>query len=271
MIGSVIMRIEINDLLLFKYLFEENYIHIDDVLNFNLMKHKSESSKRYRLSQLKKAGYIKYKADPFSRKHYIFPTEKTKVAMKAKFDEFKKEYKIRNNTYLKFYKPKNYSIKQDFNFNNLIHDRELTQLRFYLEEIGVDYWQRETMYYNKYTKNPDSIFQIAKNNFAVELEKNYKDLSRYENIFIKYYKMKEIKLKAVIYVTTDDDVYNQLNNLLKDIFIGEISDKVWQNKIRIAKFDNFKNGLFKTFIPYEQEIKDSTKIMTKYRRKKKGE
>lgn len=261
------LRITDNDLMIFKYLLEEKFIYID-ILKEELMTQKYDSDKRERLSKLKKAGYIKYKADPFSRKHYVFPTQKSKIALKAKFDEFKKENKMRNNTYLKFYKPRNYSVKQDFVFNSLTHDKELTQLRFYLEKIGVDYWQRETMYYNKYKKNPDAIFKIADSYYAVELEREFKDLSRYEDIFIKYYQMKKIKLNAVIYVTTDDDVYNQLNNLLKDIFIAEISAKVWQDKIRIAKYDDFKNGLFKTYIPYEQEMRNATDILKKYKKTK---
>lgn len=263
------IRINNNDMILFKYLFEENYIHIDDLLNLGLLSHKYKSNIRRRLSNLKKEGYIKYKADPKSYKNYVFPTEKAKLLYDMKYKEFKNEVKMRSNSYMFFYKPEKYTLRKQLDLNSLIHDRKLTQLRLCLEDIGVDYWQRETMYYNHYKKNPDAIFKINDLNFAVEVERTFKDRSRYEEIFTKYEKLEKISFTSIIYITLDDEVFNQMSKLINNINVPKIEINDWQEKYRVAEFnDFFKDKRFLFYKPYTDEWIESTDKMKKYVKRK---
>lgn len=263
------LRLTDDDLIMFKYLMEEKYIYIDDVKKY-LMNQKYDSDKRERLSMLKKEGYIKYKGDPGSYKNFVFPTEKAKMWLDIKKDEMRKKIKMRSNSYLKYYDVDKYSVKKDIDINSYVHDRKLTQLRFMLEEIGVDYWERETMYYNKYKKNPDAICEISNKKYAIELERSFKSEKRYETIFEKYGKIDNIKFESIIYVTTKDIVYNQLNSVINDIIVLGIKDRDWKSKYRLSKFDDFKEGKFIVYKPYLDEINDLTEIMKKYVELKEG-
>src|SRR6056297_125322 len=101
------MQLQIKDMLLFKYLFEEKYIHRDLIKKY-LYNRKGEDGynmnyKDFRLSQLKKNGFIYAKPDPFgnTKEEVIFPAEKALFFYDVKFKDFKNRLTSRNNSKLK--------------------------------------------------------------------------------------------------------------------------------------------------------------------------
>ena len=263
------MRITNRDLIMFKYLFEEKHIFIDDLLDF--MELKYESSKRRRLSKLKKNGYIKYEGDPVNYKHFVFPTKKAKTVYEIKYKELKNEVKMRSNSLIKYVDPDKYKIADSIDINSYIHDRKLTQLRFKMEEMGVDYWQTETTYYNKYKKNPDAIFELSNRKYAVEFERTFKDKNRYKKIFEKYSKVEKIDFSSIIYFTTEKEIFERLYSLIKNISVAGIDYNGWQKEYRLAELDDFlvddRFLVYKAYIDEWNELTDKMKKYVKNKRK----
>lgn len=259
------LRITKNDLILFKYLMEEKFIHIDIVKKY-LGRNYEESSYRRRLSDLRKEGYIKYIGDPLSFKNYIFPTKKALIVYKLKYEELKKEVVMSGNSLIGYHKPEKYNIKKNINFNTIIEDTKLTELRFMMEDLGVDRWSRNTMYYNEYTKNPDAIFKLGIKNttkYAVELETDFKGEQRYENEFISFDKVKKIDFSKIIYVTKKNSIYNKLTDIIKNKVILSLPSKEWKGKYRLAKYEDFINGQFITYDPIKDKKDDHTNNLRK--------
>lgn len=262
------IRITLNDLILFKYLFEEKYIHIDLVKKY-LGSDYEESSYRRRLSKLKKNGYIEYKAFSMFKKHLIFPTKKALIVYDIKYEELKNEVKMRGNTFIKYHSPNKYNLKNNIDLNTLKKDKYLTELRFKMEDLGVDHWQRERMYYNKYKKNPDAIFEVNGNKYAIELETKTKDESYYKNVFIHYEKLEDIDFRNIIFVTTRDDIFDDLKKLMNNITVADIMTNNWQEKYRLSKTkDLIKKKRFNFYRTYQDKWVDSTEDLEKYIKRK---
>ncbi|MFW6009477.1 MAG: hypothetical protein ACOCP8_09465 [archaeon] len=262
------LRITVNDLILFKYLLEEKYIHIDLVKKY-IGKNYEASSYRRRLSGLKKSGYIKYVKDFGSHKNFIFPTKKTEIMYEAKKNELKNEVKMRGNTLLKYSEVNNNKILDKYNLSTHHKNIRLTQLRFFLEKIGVDYWRRSSMYYNKYAKNPDAIFELWNKTYAVELELSKKNYKEYKNEFIAYEKVKKIEFDKIIYIPLSENNFDYIFDIIKNKFIYELSDTYWKKRYWMIKFDDLKNNNFMIYYPLEKKRADFNKKMKIHRASKK--
>lgn len=256
------LRITKNDLILFKYLMEEKFIHIDMVKKY-LGRDYEESSYRRRLADLRKEGYIKYIGDPLSFKNYIFPTKKALIVYKLKYEEIKKEVILRGNSLIRYHKPEKYNLKKNIKLNTIEEDIKLTKLRFMMEDLGVDRWRRNTMYYNEYAKNPDAIFKLGSRTYAVKLETEFKGDQRYENEFIKFDKVEKIDFSKIIYVTTKNSIYNKLTDIIKNKIILDLPSKKWKGKYLLAKYDDFINGQFITYNPIKDKKDDHTNNLRK--------
>jgi len=264
------LRITKNDLILFKYLMEEKFIHIDIVKKY-LGRNYEESSYRRRLADLRKEGYIKYIGDPLSHRNYIFPTKKALIVYKLKYEELKEEVILNGNSLVGYNNPEKYNLKKDINFNTILEDIKLTELRFMMEDLGVDHWRRNTMYYNEYAKNPNATFKIDSNNYAVELETKFKGEKKYRDDFMKFDKVDKIDFKRIIYITTKNSVFHDLSDLIEEIFIPELSGPEWKKKYAVAKYKDFEKEIFITYRPIEKnKKKDATKDLEKYISYKKG-
>lgn len=257
------LRITVNDALLFKYLLEEKFIHID-LLKKYLGSDYEESSYRRRLSSLKKEGYIRYENNPLDRKHLIFPTEKAKIIYEMKYDELKEEVKMRNKTYLKYFRPGNYIVRNNFVFKDLYRNYLLTELRFLMEELGVDYWIKNTMYYNEYTKNPDAIFSLGSKTCAINLIDSTRKFRDYEKDFIGYNDVKKINFTNIFYIFKYNDDFEFLSDIIKNKFIKELVGTNWKHKYRIAKYDDLENGKFISYNPFENKKVNISRQLEKY-------
>lgn len=262
------IRITLNDLILFKYLFEEKYIHIDLVKKY-LGSDYEESSYRRRLSKLKKNGYIEYKAFTMFKKHLIFPTKKALIVYDLKHEELKNEVKMRGNTFIKYHSSDKYNLKNNIDLNTLKKDKLLTELRFKMEDLGVDHWQRERMYYNKYAKNPDAIFELWNKTYAVELELSKKNYKEYKNEFIAYEKVKKIEFDKIIYIPLSENNFDYIFDIIKNKFISELLDTCWKKRYWMIKFDDLKNNNFMIYYPLEKKRADLNKKMKRHRASKK--
>lgn len=261
------LRITKNDLILFKYLMEEKFIHIDIVKKY-LGKDYEESSYRRRLSELRKEGYIKYVGDPLSYRHYIFPTEKALIVYKLKYEELKKEIILNGNSLVGYHDPEKYNLKKNINFSTIVEDIQLTELRFLLENLGIDRWSRSNMYYNKYAKNPDAIFKIGIENkmdtkYAVELETEFKGDQKYENEFMKYDKVEKIDFKKIIYITTKNSIYNKLADIIQNKVILGLSSNKWKKKYSLIKYNDLLNGQFIIYSPIKNKKNNNTEKLKK--------
>ena len=238
------IRLQVNDLMVFKYLFEEKYIHRDLIKKY-LFAGYNKSYFRQRISQLKKEGFVYSKPDPFSaeNREVIFPTEKALFFYDVMFDDLKKGLSSRGNSKLKLFKARDYKIYDELDINEFAHKNYITESRFILENLGVDEWQNELFFYNKYKKNPDAIFKISKYTYALEFEYTFKNKRKYNGIIQRYDRVEKIDFDYIIYLTAKDFVYNKLKNIFDLRKVPNVSGN-WYNKYYLLKFDDLRDGIF---------------------------
>lgn len=157
------MQLQIKDMLLFKYLFEEKYIHRDLIKKY-LYNRKGEDGynmnyKDFRLSQLKKNDFIYARPDPFrkAKEEIIFPTEKALFFYDTKFEDFRKQLKSRSNSKLKLFEPRKYKIYDELDIKELVYKNYITECRFIMENLGVDEW-RNDLFITINTKRTQMLF-----------------------------------------------------------------------------------------------------------------
>ena len=252
------VRVTNNDLLLFKYLFECDFLSKDHIEKY-VWNNRGYNATRQRLWRLKKGGFIKSFADPINFTDYdnvIAATNLAKVAMKANRDKVKKLSR-RYNFELLYVNPKEYRTIDKINYAEMEHNYFVSELRFIFENYGASLWQPENLLYRKkmYNKIPDGTFMSYDGRtFAVELERNLKNKSSYKRIFAQY--DNDDGIDFIIYVTIGEDsdmIYNNLKdkklkrsfyrNNFKDNWIsdGRISDDFYK-KFYLIKYKDIKKG-----------------------------
>jgi hypothetical protein len=171
---------------------------------------------------------------------------------------------MRNKTYLKYFRPSNYIVRNDFVFKDLYRNYLLTELRFLMEELGVDYWIKNTMYYNEYTKNPDAIFSLGSKTCAINLIDSTRKFREYEKDFIGYNDVKKINFTNIFYIFKYDDDFEFLSDIIKNKFIKELVGTNWKHKYRIAKYDDLEIGKFISYNPFENKKVNISRQLEKY-------
>lgn len=264
------IRLQVNDLMVFKYLFEEKYIHRDLIKKY-LFAGYNKSYFRQRISQLKKEGFVYSKPDPFSGegREVIFPTEKALFFYDVKFKDFKKRLSQRGNSKLALFEPREYKIYDELNINELVHKNYITESRFIMENLGVDEWKNELFFYNKYKKNPDAIFKISKYTYALEFEYTFKNKRRYNGIIQRYERIKKIDFDYIIYLTSEDFVYNRLKNIFNVRKVPQIHNE-WYKRYYLLKFEDLSKGVFTLNNFATGDILEYTSRLKKYVHNKRG-
>jgi hypothetical protein len=265
------LRITDDDLLLFKYLFEEQYIKRSHIRDF-LWQHKTKGSIRVRLSRLLKNDYLKSRPDPMDVNGgtYLFATSKALNYYDLMFEDRVKKITRRKNTRLNIYEADEYKLNADFKINKIVQNNFLTELRFILEDWGVDCWESRSIFFPKYAKNPDSIFKIKAKingemkdlNIALEFERRKKYPSEYKEIFERYTKVEKVNFDYIIFVAYTDQVYNFFMENLNMSFYPVDDNSI--KKYRVTKYSNLKNNNFITENPYINAKVDFKNTINKF-------
>ena len=265
------VKITNNDLLLFKYLFECDFLTREHINNF-LWDFRSKSTNKVRLWKLHKANYIKKLRDPLNitdSKSVIAGTDLALETLKSN-DDTLKNLSRKDIFELIYVDPKEYRVIEELNYNQIRHDYFLSELRFRMENFGASHWYPDNLMHRKkmYNKIPDGTFKSRGRTFAVELEKTLKKNYSYKRIFAQY--DNEDKIDFVIYVFIGKDSEMLYENLkerklkrsfyrdnFKDNWIadGRISDDFYK-KFYLIKYKDIKNGNLETKNYQLKDIKD---------------
>lgn len=224
------------DLILFKYLFECNFLTRNQIKRY-IYDSKSYSTRR--LWQLNKAEYIKKEKSPLNQSTFIMADQKALDFVRAVPDRLEKMN--RNDRFKSYFiKPRLYKLEDEISLGKFHHDSMLNSIRFQFEDYGADYWISDKIIYRKklYPKIPDGVFNKNKKTYAVELEHTLKAKSRYKSILGRY--ALEQKLNYILYLTTSDTIYNAMQRKFNPKFISYSKDAYKQ--FFAARLEDFKRG-----------------------------
>ena len=220
------IRITDRDLFLFRYLFEQDFISREFIKKF-IWKDFEDSYVTNRLWRLNKQGYVK--------KHFDVSTGSGTVIMADKEAEtLIKNRKVRERMLsldingVNFYNDdsllRHYEVRDSLNKGEFDHDMDVSEVRLRLEKV-IDYWISERIIWkhnsnaskeNRFRRVSDGIIKTSMDSTAltigIEVEGHLKKDYRYRSIFEKY--INEDRIDYVFYITTDDNVYNKLNDKL---------------------------------------------------------
>lgn len=225
-----------DDLILFKYLFECDFLTRDQIKKYI---YSSGNYATKRLWELNKENYIKKKRNPLNRGTFIMADQKALDFVKAVPDRLQKL--SRNDNFKSFFiEPRLYHIQDDISLHKFNHDSMLNSIRFQFEDYGADYWMTDKILNRKtiYSKIPDGTFNKNKKRYAIELEHSLKMKSRYKGILGKY--ASERKLNYILYLTTSDTIFNAMQRKFNPKFISYSNDAY--KKFFTARLEDFKKG-----------------------------
>lgn len=252
------IRINTEELLLFKYLLEsKNGSLTREQIKKYIYSDHTKASVTARLNKLRKEEFIRVVSDPLGRGTVVMATEKSKNILQIAKDEVQEL--TRGKSQLEFYEAEFYKVKDQLDFRQYNHDVLLNELRFILEDAGVNFWIPEPMIQSRYNypTNPDGIFNVGNAFLSVELENTYKSLSRYKDIFKRHLESELDYIRNCLYITTSDTLYNSLQEMIKPknikytsmgyekFFVGKMSDIQNKNFVFKRKYDNKKLDLNK--------------------------
>lgn len=243
------LRITKDDLLLFKYCFEQNILIRDNIKNY-IWEHKNNSYIDDRLASLIKEGYLKKFPHPFKPvEKLISATEQALTFLDLYL--YQLEDMERKNSKLKYFDPQRYSVSENYDTRRIKHDLELNEIRFKLEDLGVDYWQSFVMMAtekneddeegkkSKYGFYPDSIFEIGNQKFFLEFDCT-NSYNRLHDTLMLY---RENELKNIIYIFKQQEVLDEFIGYLslfdKGIYYGLLNN-INNNNL---KFKNFSDDI----------------------------
>ena len=244
------VNITINDVLLFKYLLEDNFLTREQIYKF--VYPYNETYVRQRLARLVRCGYIEKLKSPLGKLNetILVPKHKAVEALFAKQNvllDLKRDKAV-----LHFYDPNDYFIPAKLDMRQLSHDAELNTIRFMLEDAGAEDWQTQKMIYKRVFKhNPDGLFHKKGRLFAVEYENTLKREMNYKEI-LKFY-TNEKKISFVIYIIGSISILRSLQKLMNSRFIGCEPDYI--KKIWLVKYSDMIAGNFIAMNPlFEQSL-----------------
>lgn len=231
---DLMIRITDKDLLLFKYLFETDFLTRPQIHKYI---YGSSSYGHKRIWQLTKEGFLKKLVSP-NGNTVILATDKALDYIhihRSRFDNLK-----RNNVKLYRVDPLLYKVQEKLDLRKFEHDSLLNTVRFKFEDYGADYWITDLLLYRRrvFKTTPDGTFQKKGKLFAVELENTLKKKVRYKDIFSIYSRIKEIDY--IIYITTSEMIYNALDKLFNPSFISYTSDSY--KKFFLLRLNDFLRG-----------------------------
>lgn len=226
------IKITKDDLLLFRYLFEQKVLERDTIKNF-IWKHKSNSYIDNRLSELIKYDFIKKISHPFKRRERLLSGTERAIDFLESHSSSNKSICKRNNSILKYFNVRRYSVYDNFDIRKIKHDLIMNKIRFIFEDFGVNYWYSQTMIQNSNINlgfYPDSRFTLNEEDYYIELDIN-DSFKRYNDTLKKY---KVYGFKA-IYIFYDEETIER--------FLKELD--LFDRNIFYGTYKQIENGNFK--------------------------
>lgn len=239
------IRITENDLVLFKYLFEEDFLE-REVIKKYIWENRGNSYIDNRLAQLINAGYIKKELHPTKKNAKLLAaTKKAKLILSMKKEIFKDGYQ-KGNSILTDLDLENYKVVDGIDVRTTIHNFELIKVRLKLEKLGVDFWKSRTLL-NRDREDfpliPDGKFEYKGTRYFLEFDFNnsyrryQKAINVYknnliENVIFIFKRPRITKGFKKLLTVSDDKYYFGLYSDFKENYIeletilGEMGDKL---------------------------------------------
>ncbi|MFW6009476.1 MAG: hypothetical protein ACOCP8_09460, partial [archaeon] len=168
------IRIVENDLVLFKYLFEEEFLEREIIKKY-IWENRGNSYIDNRLAQLINENYLKKIFHPTRQKaKLIAATKKAKIFLDVKKNIFEDNYQKGNSKLLDL-DLDNYKVADKIDVRTIIHDLELIKVRLKLEELGVDFWKSRTLLNRDredFALIPDGKFEYNGTRYFLEFDIN---------------------------------------------------------------------------------------------------
>lgn len=236
------IRITENDLILFKYLFEEIQLERDSIKNY-IWDYRDNSYIDNRLAQLINSDYLKTTIHPFMKNgKLIYATKKAKLIYSMRENIFADNYK-KGNTILKYFNMNKYKIEDSFDSRRLEHDLNLTKLRLKFENLGVEEFEssimlrRQELPFDKLL--PDGRFKYKDKQYYLEFD-NDNGYRRYKKGTTVY---KNNLIKNVIFIFNRNYIPKGFKKRLttkNDTFYFALFSDFQKDKIELQNLMNEK-------------------------------
>ncbi|MFW6030707.1 MAG: hypothetical protein ACOCRO_10735 [Halanaerobiales bacterium] len=214
------LRITDNDLILYRYLFEQDFLTREHIKNW-VWKDLSNSHIDNRLARLTKEGYLKKHPDLSAGMGTVLMAGSKAVGLLNNDYIIERMMDLKSSFINKESFIRSYTERDSLNYARYSHDEYLTDIRFKLEGLVDEFLSyRLLMVYNKnagkdkkFTKpTPDAIMRRKNDVFAIELENTLKESWRYQqNIFEGYRNNHREKIEFVLYICTSQSIAEGIN------------------------------------------------------------
>jgi len=277
------LRVTDNDLILYRYLFEQDFLTRDQIKNF-VWKDLSNGHINNRLARLTREGYIKKHPDLSAGMGSVLMAGSGAVGLLNNDDIIERMMNLKSSFINKEKFIRAYTEREKLSFSRYNHDEYLTNVRFKLEKVANEYMSyRMLMVYNrnvkgknkkeklkkKYTRpTPDALMRNKLGTFAIELENSKKEDYRYQDKIFPGY-AKNDRVDIVLYICTSKSILEAVNKNINNFPLYEYDNGYEENKTRFLVVDYNKVLNANEFIAmnylkrdYEEEImvKDQIKI-----------
>lgn len=239
------IRIGENDLVLFKYLFEEKFLEREIIKKY-IWENRGNSYIDNRLAQLINANYLKKEFHP-TRKNakLLAATKKAKLILDMKKEVFQGGYQ-KENTILSDLELNNYKVADGIDARTIIHDLELIKVRLKLEKLGVNFWKSRILLNSDredFSLVPDGKFEYNGTRYFLEFDINNsyrrykKAVTVYKNNLVKnvifiFKRPRITKGFKKLFTTRDDKYFFGLYSDFKENYIeletrlGDLGDNL---------------------------------------------
>lgn len=254
------IRLQNDDLLLLKYLFETDFLDRDQIKKY-IWNNRGEKYSIKRLWQLTKEEILKKAPNPDSvTGSVLMATSKALLYMKNNIDRIK-DLRRNDNFKFQYISPGDYRVQNELRLGNFRHDNLLNLLRFKLEDYGADGWVSDKILFRnkpfKYT--PDGLFQKKKKFFAVEFEIYMKRNHRYQHILHSYdthIGNRNDRLDYLIYFCFEKQVYDFLSNRMRPDYQKDGKMLKNYNRMFLIRWGKFMEGDLRIYNHYDKRVID---------------
>ncbi|MFW5794685.1 MAG: hypothetical protein ACOCV1_04285 [Bacillota bacterium] len=210
------LRITDNDLKLFRYLFEQDFLTREQIKNY-VWKDLNNSHIDNRLARLTKLNYIKKHPDLSGTFTTVVMADKMAKTLLSNNTIVERminleDYFINDKTFIN-----SYITREKPSLGRFNHDEYLTNIRFKLEKSVSEFMSYRLLQVynknnsdNKYTRpTPDSLAVVNGKTIAIELENTPKRRIRYEKDIFSGYN-EDDRIDYVLYFCTDRNIYEKI-------------------------------------------------------------
>ena len=261
------LRITDNDLILYRYLFEQDFLTRDQIRNY-VWKDLSNGHINNRLARLTKEGYIKKHPDLSEGMGSVLMAGSGAVGLLNNDDIIERMMNLKSSFINKEKFIRAYSEREKLNFARYNHDEYLTNVRFRLEKLAKQYMSyRMLMVYNrnvgdkeeKYTRpTPDALMRTKLGTYAIELENTKKEDYRYQDKIFPGYAEND-KVDIVLYICTSKSILEAVNKN-----INKYPTYDTKTRYLVVEYDKVMNLNEFVAINYEiDKIDDSMEVKDK--------